>query len=78
VGCFVAHCHTIDHEDLGMMQRMDILPAIGQPSGCQLDGQAALKPNLGTLLASNSPFPICSSSPQRFSRKQIGLQTLRQ
>ena len=22
-GCFVAHCHTLDHEDLGMMQRMD-------------------------------------------------------
>jgi Multicopper oxidase len=77
VGCFVAHCHTIDHEDLGMMQRMDILPAIGQPNGCKLDGQA-LKPNLKTLLASNSSFPICSSSPQRFSRKQIGLQTLRQ
>jgi hypothetical protein len=77
VGCFVAHCHTLDHEDLGMMQRMDILPAIGQPSGCKLDGQA-LKPNLKTLLASNSPFPICSSSPQRFSRKQIGLQTLGQ
>jgi hypothetical protein len=60
-----------------MMQRMDILPAIGQPSGCKLDGQA-LKPNLKTLLASNSSFPICSSSPQRFSRKQIGLQTLGQ
>jgi FtsP/CotA-like multicopper oxidase with cupredoxin domain len=36
VGCFVAHCHTLDHEDLGMMQRMDILPAPGQPSGCSL------------------------------------------
>ena len=59
------------------MQRMDILPAIGQPSGCQLDGQA-FKPNLGKLLASNTDFPICSSSPQRFSRKQIGLQTLGQ
>ena len=34
VGCFVAHCHIIDHEDLGMMQRVDILPAAGQPSGC--------------------------------------------
>ncbi|MGO9450896.1 MAG: multicopper oxidase family protein [Candidatus Binataceae bacterium] len=34
VGCFVAHCHIITHEDLGMMQRLDILPAAGQPSGC--------------------------------------------
>jgi FtsP/CotA-like multicopper oxidase with cupredoxin domain len=32
VGCFVAHCHIIDHEDLGMMQRFDILPANGEPS----------------------------------------------
>jgi FtsP/CotA-like multicopper oxidase with cupredoxin domain len=34
VGCFVMHCHTLSHEDLGMMQRLDILPAPGQPSGC--------------------------------------------
>jgi len=34
VGCFVAHCHILTHEDLGMMQRLDILPAPGQPSGC--------------------------------------------
>jgi hypothetical protein len=27
VGCFVGHCHTLDHEDIGMMQRFDILPA---------------------------------------------------
>ena len=37
VGCFVAHCHIIDHEDIGMMQRFDILPAAGQPSGCSVD-----------------------------------------
>jgi FtsP/CotA-like multicopper oxidase with cupredoxin domain len=61
VGCFVAHCHTLDHEDLGMIQRMDILPAAGQPSGCQLD--VADKPDLKQL-ASLSSFPIC------FSRKQ--------
>jgi len=36
VGCFVAHCHTITHEDIGMMQRLDILPAPGQPSGCSV------------------------------------------
>ena len=34
VGCFVAHCHIITHEDLGMMQRLDILPGRGLPSGC--------------------------------------------
>jgi FtsP/CotA-like multicopper oxidase with cupredoxin domain len=34
VGCFVAHCHTISHEDLGMMQRLDILPGPNQASGC--------------------------------------------
>ncbi len=30
------HCHTLTHEDLGMMQRLDILPAKGQPSGCEV------------------------------------------
>jgi FtsP/CotA-like multicopper oxidase with cupredoxin domain len=34
VGCFVMHCHSLTHEDIGMMQRLDILPAKGQPSGC--------------------------------------------
>jgi FtsP/CotA-like multicopper oxidase with cupredoxin domain len=34
VGCFVMHCHILTHEDLGMMQRVDILPGRGQPSGC--------------------------------------------
>ena len=33
-GCFVAHCHIITHEDIGMMQRLDILPGRGLPSGC--------------------------------------------
>jgi FtsP/CotA-like multicopper oxidase with cupredoxin domain len=36
VGCFVAHCHTLTHEDLGMMQRLDILPAKGEASGCEV------------------------------------------
>jgi hypothetical protein len=65
VGCFVAHCHVIDHEDLGMMQRFDILPAAGQPSGCQLD--VALNPNLQKLLAMKDSFQICTSSPPRFA-----------
>jgi len=34
VGCFVAHCHIVSHEDMGMMQRLDVLPGPGQPSGC--------------------------------------------
>ena len=37
VGCFVMHCHALTHEDLGMMQRLDILPAAGQPSNCKPD-----------------------------------------
>ncbi|TMJ41681.1 MAG: hypothetical protein E6G90_19820 [Alphaproteobacteria bacterium] len=71
VGCFVAHCHTLNHEDIGMMQRMDILPAPGQPSGCKLDGDQAVKPDFGKLLASRGQFQICSSSAPPFrSRKQ--------
>jgi FtsP/CotA-like multicopper oxidase with cupredoxin domain len=27
VGAFVMHCHVLQHEDVGMMQRVDILPA---------------------------------------------------
>jgi FtsP/CotA-like multicopper oxidase with cupredoxin domain len=27
VGSFVMHCHVLQHEDIGMMQRVDILPA---------------------------------------------------
>jgi Multicopper oxidase len=70
VGCFVAHCHVIDHEDLGMMQRMDILPAAGQPSGCTLD-VAAATPNLQKLLAIKDSFAFCSGSvPSLSSRKQ--------
>jgi FtsP/CotA-like multicopper oxidase with cupredoxin domain len=66
VGCFVAHCHTLDHEDIGMMQRVDILPAPGQPSGCKPDGDQAVKPNFGKLLASRGQFQICSSSALPF------------
>jgi FtsP/CotA-like multicopper oxidase with cupredoxin domain len=34
-GCFVMHCHTLSHEDLGMMQRVDIVPGPHQPSQCE-------------------------------------------
>jgi hypothetical protein len=64
VGCFVAHCHTLDHEDLGMMQRMDILPAPGQPSGCKLDDRAAAAPLIEKFTASRSSFRICSAPRQ--------------
>jgi hypothetical protein len=65
-GCFVAHCHIIDHEDLGMMQRFDILPAPGQPSGCALGVAAA--PDLRKRLASGSSFEFCTSpSAPRFT-----------
>jgi FtsP/CotA-like multicopper oxidase with cupredoxin domain len=37
VGCFVMHCHILTHEDIGMMQRLDILPGPGKPSGCVPD-----------------------------------------
>jgi FtsP/CotA-like multicopper oxidase with cupredoxin domain len=36
VGCFVTHCHILTHEDLGMMQRLDILPGPNQPTQCEV------------------------------------------
>jgi FtsP/CotA-like multicopper oxidase with cupredoxin domain len=70
VGCFVAHCHIIDHEDLGMMQRFDIRPAAGQPSGCGVD-VAEQQPNLKKRLAMKDNFEICTgSAPGLASRKQ--------
>jgi FtsP/CotA-like multicopper oxidase with cupredoxin domain len=32
VGCFVMHCHILTPEDLGMMQRLDVLPGPNEPS----------------------------------------------
>jgi FtsP/CotA-like multicopper oxidase with cupredoxin domain len=65
VGCFVAHCHIIDHEDLGMMQRFDILPANGAPSGCALDSDsAAVVPLIERIFASRGGIPICGA-PRR-------------
>jgi FtsP/CotA-like multicopper oxidase with cupredoxin domain len=56
VGCFVAHCHTINHEDMGMMQRFDVLPAPGQPSGCTLDERAAALPLIEKLMRVGAAF----------------------
>ena len=65
VGCFVAHCHIIDHEDLGMMQRLDILPVKGAPSGCGVDSDsAAAVPLIEKLFASGGRFPICRAPRQ--------------
>jgi FtsP/CotA-like multicopper oxidase with cupredoxin domain len=39
-GCFVTHCHILSHEDLGMMQRLDILPGPNQPSQCEVQAMS--------------------------------------
>jgi len=71
VGCFVAHCHTLDHEDLGMMQRMDILPAPGQPSGCNLDQASAVpliekfRLTIDPAAGAMPPRSLCSISGRR-------------
>jgi FtsP/CotA-like multicopper oxidase with cupredoxin domain len=62
VGCFVGHCHTLNHEDIGMIQRFDILPAPGESSGCTED-HASLR---DMLLAGN--FQICSA--RRYSTRR--------
>jgi hypothetical protein len=50
-----------------MMQRFDILPAPGQPSGCMLDSDsAAAVPLIERLIASRGSFQICSAA--RLSR----------
>jgi FtsP/CotA-like multicopper oxidase with cupredoxin domain len=59
VGCFVMHCHVLNHEDIGMMQRLDILPAKGQPSGCVPEAHQAGLPNVGRLLANAANFAYC-------------------
>jgi hypothetical protein len=69
VGCFVGHCHIIDHEDLGMMQRFDIRPAAGQSSGCGVD-VAEQQPNSKTRLAMRDSFAICTS-PALAGRKPV-------
>ena len=37
VGCFVMHCHILTQEDLGMMQRLDVLAGSGQQSQCDAE-----------------------------------------
>jgi FtsP/CotA-like multicopper oxidase with cupredoxin domain len=37
VGCFVMHCHILTHEDLGMMQRLDVLAAPGETTKCDAE-----------------------------------------
>ena len=57
------------------MQRFDILPAAGQPSGCNLD-VAATNPNLQKLLAMKDSFALCTgSAPALSSRKQYQAST---
>src|SRR5262249_13804719 len=66
VGCFVAHCHIIDYEDVGMMQRFDILPAPGGSSDCMLD--VAVRPSFQKQLAAlKNSFELCTSSAPRFT-----------
>ena len=68
VGCFVMHCHIIAHEDMGMMQRVDVLAAPNQPSQCETDGRPteALN-NWGSawswLSALASPVPASTRWP---------------
>jgi FtsP/CotA-like multicopper oxidase with cupredoxin domain len=57
VGCFVMHCHTLNHEDIGMMQRVDILPGQGKPSGCVPEVHSAL-PKIERRLARQGKFPF--------------------
>ena len=61
VGCFVGRCHTLDYEDIDMMQRFDILPAKGASSGCSLDDRAAATPSSTNSLrveASSRSAPV--------------------
>jgi hypothetical protein len=72
VGCFVAHCHIIDHEDLGMMQRFDV-KAAGGSSNCALD-VAEQQPNSKQRLAMRDGFEICFS-PALAGRKPVAADT---
>jgi len=42
-GCFVMHCHILTHEDLGMMQRVDLLPGPNQPSQCEAESMPSMQ-----------------------------------
>lgn len=71
-GCFVMHCHILTHEDLGMMQRLDVLSGPGEQSQCDAEAmsppdQAQNASPLSWLFAmasldsaSNRRWPICA------------------
>ena len=67
VGCFVMHCHIITHEDLGMMQRLDVLAGPNQPNQCATDGMSHETLNRGSslswLYAMASPAPELTRWP---------------
>jgi len=65
VGCFVMHCHTLTHEDIGMMQRVDVLPARGKRSGCvpEVMEHSTLE-EIDWLLAGRVKFPVCAAPRQ--------------
>jgi hypothetical protein len=55
---------TLNHEDIGMMQRVDILPAKGQSSGCVPESDHAGLPINERLFAGKGKFQICSALRQ--------------
>jgi hypothetical protein len=55
---------TLNHEDIGMMQRVDILPAKGQSSGCVPESDHADLPINERLFAGKGKFQICSALRQ--------------
>lgn len=69
VGCFVMHCHTLTHEDLGMMQRLDVLAGPGQTGQCDTGGVSHESGNASPLSwlyamaglesTPKGPWPIC-------------------
>jgi len=65
VGCFVMHCHTLTHEDIGMMQRVDVLPARGKRSGCvpEVMEHSTLE-EIDWPLAGRVKFPVCAAPRQ--------------
>ena len=75
VGCFVVHCHALNHEDIGMMQRLDILPAKGQPSGCMLDSDNAAVPIIDRLFADRGKLQICSAAVRQSKSIPDGLMS---
>lgn len=70
VGCFVMHCHILTHEDLGMMQRLDVVAGPDQPNKCESDGMSQEALNRGSSVSwlyamagpaaeSTGRWPIC-------------------